>query len=72
MWPFENNPWEQTPKWHWRYWFGWQMRCWDWTDCYTPEDGAWRYRSYGQHARIMFEEMCYAANEETPTTSPLP
>lgn len=44
------DPWEQTPKWHPFYWFGYRVRQLDWTGSYTPHDGQWRYTTHKKHA----------------------
>lgn len=44
--------WEQTPKWHPRYWFGYEMRI-----ATGVRNGVrpWSYRSHEQHARVVLE-----------------
>jgi len=50
------DPWQQTPRWHWRRWVGYSMRRWSWDDFIGPHDGEWQYRTYEQHARILLEQ----------------
>lgn len=50
--------WQQTPKWHWRYWFGWRMRKWGSAGVYHPDYQAeYEYRTFKQHARAILEDL---------------
>lgn len=53
------DPWVQTPKWHPRYWFGHRVRQWDWTNCYSPHDGQWKYLTHQQHAMQVLAEIAH-------------
>ena len=50
--------WEQTPKWHWRYWIGYRMRRWSYDDdaIAGEYDGAFRYQTHKKRARQSLEE----------------
>lgn len=72
--PRKPTGWEQTPRWHWRYWFGYRMRKWD-----VGRDGHallqhpdynsdWMYRTFGQHARAVLEEQANGRSENLTAT----
>ncbi len=43
MWAGDVGPWEQTPRWHWRYWFGWTMRRYIYDYNFHIGDDWWQY-----------------------------
>lgn len=69
--PVGDAPWVQTPKWHWRFWFGYRMRQADdnYTGIVPPEyDRTWKYRTYQQHARKTLEDAYNDKSTVDPTT----
>lgn len=44
--------WQQTPKWHWRYWFGYRMRI---GVGFRNGVRPFAYRSHDHHARVVLE-----------------
>jgi hypothetical protein len=52
-----HNDWQQTPKWHPRYWFGhrWRRPTYD-DNTYTGVDLRWEYQTHKQRARQSLEE----------------
>lgn len=57
--------WQQTPKWHWRYWIGHRMRCWE--RRFTVGETHWYYRTFRQHARAVLEEQSNGGTEQQDT-----
>lgn len=63
--------WEITPRWHWRYWFGWRMRHWamgrDHNGAAFAASKVWYYRTFNQHARAVLEETCNGGTKQQDT-----
>ena len=55
-WQPKRRGWEQTPKWHWRYWFGYRMRLYD-DPGFAHYDPGWAYRTFKQHASAVLKEI---------------
>lgn len=64
--PMPHERWHQTPKWHWRYWFGYRMRKATNGDYPLHNEPAWYiYRTFGTHARKVLEEMANVGTEQS-------
>lgn len=56
------DEWQETPKWHPRYWIGHTIRRWNWIGAYSANDGKWEYARPEKVARQLLHSM-YAPTE---------
>lgn len=56
------GPWELTPKWHWRYWLGYDVRRWIVDYNFHIGDDHWEYGPSKRVAREMLQR-AYAPTE---------